>query len=94
MRPLPIGNRRLCPQKNNHPTTPVLNKGDTIASRRTGKTMRCYHIMPVCMGDSGTVVRFEYSFVLPDGRFRTIKGSRLSEMLSGVWTVRPFGDPA
>lgn len=71
---------------------PILNKGDTIASRHSGRTMHCYHIMPVCMGNSDAVVRFEYSFVLPDGRFRTIKGSRLAEMISGVWTVKLSGE--
>lgn len=64
----------------------LLKKNDTIKSKRTNKTLLCYSIMSVFVGEN--IITYNYSFYNPQNKkFKTLKQSKVKEMLSGVWEL-------
>lgn len=62
----------------------LLNQGDKIVSKRTGKLLECYHIMPIYIGNR--TVRYEYSFFDSGNKLKTFKQSNLQQMLEKAWS--------
>ena len=63
----------------------LLDKGQSIQSRRTGKVLKCYCVMPVMRGSSDKIVDYTYHFVNEQNKFKSIRHHKLSEMINGVW---------
>ncbi|WP_029328119.1 hypothetical protein [Bacteroides sp. 14(A)] len=61
----------------------TLSIGDKIISKRTGKILECYHVMPVFIGN--VISSYEYSFFDQEKKLKTIKASILEQMLEKAW---------
>lgn len=64
----------------------LIEPGQKIQSKRTGKTLLCYNVMPCYVGQS--IKHWEYSFWDADKKIcKTVHHRVLKEWLNGVWSV-------
>lgn len=67
---------------------PIISKGTTIQSKRTGKKLICYNVMPVMIGETNEIVRYDYSFYSEiTKKCKTIKSNDLKSKISTCWFI-------
>ena len=66
----------------------LVEVGQTITSKRTGKTLKCYNIMACYIGFENRFKHLEYSFWDEDKKkCKSVCHRVLQEWLDGVWSV-------
>lgn len=66
----------------------LVEVGQTITSKRTGKTLKCYNIMACYIGFENRFKHWEYSFWDEDKKkCKSVCHRVLQEWLDGVWSV-------
>ncbi len=71
------------------PTTQssLIEKGNKIRNKRTGKVLECYNIISVFIGMTNKFIRFEYSFFTQEKSFKSFKEIKLRQMLNTTWEL-------
>ena len=66
----------------------LVEVGQMITSKRTGKTLKCYNIMACYIGIENRFKHWEYSFWEEDKKkCKSVHHRVLQEWLDGVWSV-------
>lgn len=66
----------------------LVEVGQMITSKRTGKTLKCYNVMACYIGVENRFKHWEYSFWDEDKeKCNSVRHRVLQEWLNGVWSV-------